>query len=366
MPLFGRLFVLNSSFNLNGLGWNQNLEKEFHPYKNEYEAGRVAVEYKGMYTVYCEKGEVYATVSGRMMHDAEAREDYPAVGDWVIIDPINTSADRTIIRGILKRKSKFTRKYAGPSTDGQIIAVNVDILFICMALNENYNLRRLERYLIMAWDSGATPVVLLTKSDLCSDVEEKIQQTELAAAGVDVHYSSCVNKTGLESIKKYIVPGRTIAFLGSSGVGKSSIINELTGDKIQEVREVSRIEGKGRHTTTNRELILLPDGGIVIDTPGMREFHLMDAEESVDSAFKDIESIGKSCRFSDCTHRTEPGCAVREAVESGVIDEKRLENYDKLRKEAEFMEKKASQKAARANKRNGKKSSRNSHIALED
>jgi ribosome biogenesis GTPase len=218
----------------------------------------------------------------------------------------------------------------------------------------------------MAWDSGATPIVLLTKSDLCDDIEEKLRDTQYVAAGVDVHFISCVDKSGFESIRKYIVPGRTIAFLGSSGVGKSSIINELAGEIRQEVQEISSIEGKGRHTTTNRELILLPGGGIVIDTPGMREFHLMDAAESVDSTFKDVESLGKLCRFSDCTHMNEPGCAVKDAVRSGAMDEKRLESYNKLKKEAEFMEKKASLKAARGNKRNGKKESRNSYSALED
>jgi ribosome small subunit-dependent GTPase A len=298
-----------------------------------------------MYNVYWQGGEIRASVSGKMIYTAAGREDYPAVGDWVIIDKPADGQDTVIIRGILKRKSKFSRKNAGNTFDEQIIAANIDIAFICMSLNENFNLRRLERYITMAWDSGANPVVLLTKSDLCGDIDEKLQEVAMTAIGVDTHCVSCLEKQGIEKIKSYLKRGCSAAFLGSSGVGKSSIINELLDEERQLTGEVSSIGNKGRHTTTSRELILIPDGGIVIDTPGMREFHLMDVGDSVDNAFEDIENLSLKCKFSNCTHSAEPGCAVRNAIETGLLDEERYSSYIKLKKEAAFMERKTSRAA---------------------
>ncbi len=327
------------------LGWNEDLEKEFAGYKDSCEVGRVAVEYKGLYKVYCENRETLAAISGKMIYSAAERDDYPAVGDWVVMDKSASDSDRAIIRGILRRKSKFSRKCAGNNVEEQIVAVNVDTLFICMSLNQNYNLRRLERFITMAWDSGAIPVVLLTKSDLCEDVDEKLKETRSAAIGVDVHCISCIDDSAAETVKNYIKPGLTVAFLGSSGVGKSTIINRLLGEERFDTQSVSDMGDRGRHTTTNRELIVLPQGGIVIDTPGMREFHILDTEEGIGTAFGDIESFAENCRFSDCTHTTEPGCAVKEAIESGALSEDRYNNYLKLKKEAEFVERKTNKKA---------------------
>ncbi|MDD2503567.1 MAG: ribosome small subunit-dependent GTPase A, partial [Clostridia bacterium] len=216
---------------------------------------------------------------------------------------------------------------------------------ICMSLNQNFNLRRLERFITMAWDSGAVPVVLLTKSDLCEDIEKKLKETKEAAIGVDVHCISCLNESAAEVVRNYIKPGHTIAFLGSSGVGKSTIINKLLGEERLDTQEISDLGDRGRHTTTNRELILLPEGGIVIDTPGMREFHILDVSESIGTAFGDIENFAQSCRFSDCTHTTEPQCAVREAIENGALSVERYDNYITLKKEAEFVERKTNKKA---------------------
>jgi ribosome biogenesis GTPase len=336
---------MNIKHNIKNLGWNENLEREFSKYKDLYTVGRIAVEYKHIYKVYLEEGEALASVSGKMNYGAVSREDYPAVGDWVVIDKVNSIVDRAFIHVILKRKSKFSRKYAGESTDEQIIATNVDIVFICMSLNDNFNLRRLERYIAAAWDSGARPVVVLTKADLCQDIEEKISQVSEVAIGIDVLCVSAVKKIGIENIKSYIKPGVTVAFLGSSGIGKSTIINELIGENIQETQEVSIIESKGKHTTTNRELIELPDGGVVIDTPGMREFHIMDVEESLDNTFEDIENLALKCKFSDCSHTSEPKCAVREAIENGTLSISRYENYLKLKKEAEFIKRKTDKKS---------------------
>lgn len=336
---------MNIKHNIKNLGWNESLEREFSEYRDLYTVGRIAVEYKHIYKVYLEEGEALASVSGKMNYEALGREDYPAVGDWVVLDRVNSIKDRAFIHRILKRKSKFSRKYAGESTDEQIVATNVDVVFICMSLNDNFNLRRLERYIAAAWDSGARPVVVLTKADLCQNIQEKISQVSEVAIGIDVLCVSAVNNIGIEDIKSYIKPGVTVAFLGSSGIGKSTIINELIGENIQETQEVSIIESKGKHTTTNRELIELPDGGVVIDTPGMREFHIMDVEESLDNTFEDIEELALKCKFSDCSHTSEPKCAVREAIENSTLSMSRYENYVKLKKEAEFIKRKTDKKA---------------------
>lgn len=336
---------MNINNNLRALGWNEDLEKEYTGISCSYEVGRVAVEYKGLYKIYCESKEVLATVSGKMIFSASERDDYPAVGDWVIIDKTPAVHDRTVIRGILSRKSKFSRKIAGNTIQEQIIAVNIDTAFICMSLNQNFNLRRLERFITMAWDSGATPVVLLTKSDLCENAEEKLEEAKESTIGADLYCVSCLDESAAEVVNNYIKPGQTLAFLGSSGVGKSTIINKLLGDERLDTREISDMGDRGRHTTTNRELILLPNGGIVIDTPGMREFHILDVDDSIGTAFCDIESIAQNCRFADCTHNTEPDCSVREAIESGSLSQERYNNYIKLKKEAEFVERKTNKKA---------------------
>ena len=336
---------MNRDLNLKALGWNNDLEKEFEAYRGTCLAGRVAVEYKGLYRVYCEGMEVLASVSGKLLYSAAEREDYPAVGDWVLLEKISSAEDRAIIRGILPRKSKFSRKCAGNTVNEQIVAVNVDIVFICMSLNQNFNLRRLERFITMAWNSGAVPVVLLTKADLCGDTEGKLAEAKEASIGVDVHCISSFDDSAVNIVRKYIEPGSTVAFLGSSGVGKSTVINRLLGENVLDTQAVSELGDRGRHTTTNRELILLPDGGIVIDTPGMREFHILDVEESLDSTFGDIHELSASCRFSDCTHTAEPGCAVLEAIENGTLQEERYNNYIKLKREAEFIERKTNKKA---------------------
>ena len=336
---------MSDKYDLYDLGWNESLNKEIKQYGDEYSIGRVAVEYRSLYKIYTENGSVLASVSGKMINSATSREDYPAVGDWVILDKNASQNDRTIIHRILRRKSKFSRKAAGNSFDEQIIAANIDIAFICMSLNNNFNLRRLERYITMAWDSGSRPIVLLTKADLCDDIENKLEQTSEILFGVDVHCISCVHKSGISEVKNYIKKGITVAFIGSSGVGKSTIINELLGESRQITQEVSSIGEKGRHTTTNRELLILPEGGVVIDTPGMRELHILDVSESIDTVFKDIEELSMRCKFSDCTHISEPRCAVKEAINDGTLSKKRYESYLKLKKEAAYTERKLNKKA---------------------
>lgn len=328
---------MDIKYNLYDLGWDDNLREEFQPYKNDFSAGRVCAEYKGMYKILTECGEVLGSISGKMNYSALERTDYPAVGDWVVIDIIKENIDKTIIHKILKRKSKFSRKAAGKVIEEQIIAVNIDILFICMSLNSNFNLRRIERYTTMAWESGAVPVILLTKSDLCQDAEEKIGLVETSAPGIDIIVVSSLENIGIDLVKSYLTNSKTGAFLGSSGVGKSSLINKLIGRDVLEVKRVRENDDKGMHTTTNRELFLLSDGGIVIDTPGMREFQILDADTGIDTSFEDIQELSLQCKFSNCSHNTEPGCAVKKAIEDGILSEARFNNYLKLKKEAEYM-----------------------------
>ncbi len=349
---------MKKAYNLNDLGWNKQFANEYAPYREVYDMGRVAVQYKNLYKVYCEKGELLASVSGKMNYGITGLQDYPAVGDWVLLGKTGHKEDRTVIHGILTRKSKFSRKTAGRTVEEQVIAANIDTVFICMSLNRNFNLRRLERYIALAWDSGAAPVVLLTKSDLSHDLEDRIEEASAVACGVDILTVSCINGSGLPEIGGYILPGRTVAFLGSSGVGKSTIINELLGEQRQFTREVRRDDDRGRHTTTNRELLLLPSGGIVIDTPGMRELHVLDVDQGIGTAFDDVESFAAGCRFADCSHTVEPGCRVREAIEAGELSEGRFENYLKLKKEASYVERKTDVKASMEYKQLMKKMSK--------
>jgi|LFRM01.2.fsa_nt_gb ribosome biogenesis GTPase len=345
-------------YDLRDLGWDKEYENEYKRCSGTYDVGRVAVQYKNLYKVYWAKGELLASISGKMNYEIADRREYPAVGDWVLLSGIGQDEERAVIQGIMTRRSRFSRKTAGRVVEEQVIAANIDIVFICMSLNQNFNLRRLERYITVSWDSGATPVVVLTKSDLCPYVMEKMEAAQNAAFGVDVLAVSCRNKSGLSQLRQYIQPGKTVAFLGSSGVGKSTIINELLGEEKQYTQAVRQDDDRGRHSTTNRELILLPGGGIVIDTPGMRELHVLDVEESIGSAFDDVEHFASGCKFTDCSHTVEPGCAVKDAIESGLLSRGRYENYIKLKKEADFIERKIDEKAGREYKQFKKKLSK--------
>lgn len=295
---------------------------------------RVTEQHRELYKVLGEQGEMAATVSGKLAYGAEDPAAYPAVGDWVMIDRQEADGGSAVIHHILRRKSLLSRRAAGTANVLQAIAANIDIIFICMSLNDDFNVRRIERYLTIAWDSMATPVVVLTKSDLCDDLQRKLRELSAVSAGADVLVCSAESRDGYQAINAYLERGKTIAFVGSSGVGKSTLINRLMGREVLATRTIREDDGKGRHTTTHRQLLLLPNGGIVIDTPGMRELQIGAGDLS--RTFEDIETIAAGCRYRDCSHTAEPGCRVRKAVENGTLSEKRLESYRKLQREMSY------------------------------
>ena len=321
-----------NKINMQNLGLSQRFLNESTLYIG-LTIGRVISQYKDLYKVICEKGELIAEVSGKFRFQVKTLSDYPGVGDFVMLDRDTDKNGNAIIHNVLTRKSAFIRKAAGTSNVEQIVAANIDLVFICMSLNNDFNLRRLERYLSIAWDSNAIPVVVLTKSDLCGDLAEKLLAVNSVAVGVDVVVTTSMSEDGYLQLLDYIKEGQTVAFIGSSGVGKTTLINGLLGENVFETKEL-RNDDKGKHTTTRRELIALQSGGVVIDTPGMRELGLESADLS--KAFFDINELSAKCKFNDCSHTSEPGCAVQQAIYDGFLSLERLESYRKLEKETKY------------------------------
>ena len=354
---------------LQELGWSEFFAQQTtHQSDGESSVvpARVAEENRELYRLFSERGEVLAEVSGKLRHATTSRADLPAVGDWVLAQ-LRLRENRATIHHVLRRKSKFARKTAGRKTEEQIVAANVDVVFLVSSLNRDFNSRRIERYLTLAWDSGARPVVVLNKADLCENAEAFRTETESAAMGARVVLTSATRGDGLaelrallrcraegtegyEALAMHQQSGLTAALLGSSGVGKSSLVNALLGAHswapnqpnlthgLLATQAVREGDDRGRHTTTSRQLLLVPGGGVLIDTPGMRELQLWDAADGIGRTFGDIRELAACCKFRDCKHQREPGCAVRAAVASKALDAERVESFHKLEREEQFLE----------------------------
>lgn len=317
---------------INSYGWSPALQHDFEPFAAQGLApGRVIVQQRGHWRLATDTGELEAQLSGRFLHEA-ADGEHPVAGDWVAAD-LRPEEGAATIRHVLSRATVFVRRASGPGGGAQVVAANVDVALLTASLNADLSLRRLERYLATAYESGAKPVIVLTKADTCDDVEGLTAQVEAMALNAPVHAVSARTGQGMAGLAEHLAPGRTAVLLGSSGVGKSTLVNALAGENLMATREIREDDARGRHTTTHRELVLLPSGALILDTPGMRELGLWDAEAGVAATFGDIEALAEACRFSDCQHTNEPGCAVRAALEDGNLDEDRLQSWRKLQRE---------------------------------
>jgi ribosome biogenesis GTPase len=317
-------------------GWTPLLEEQFAPFAEKgYLPGRVTLEYNQFLRVQTGEGEILAEVAGRLRYRAESRAELPAVGDWVALRPIHGPEPPRIV-AILPRRSQFVRKVKGQRTDQQVIAANVDTVFLMTSLNLDFNLRRLERYLAIALESGARPVLLLTKADLSPDPAGPLAEASRLAANLPCHSISALADDPMAwrtPLEPYLIPGQTIALIGSSGVGKSTLLNRLLGEDRQRVATIREVDDRGHHTTRHRELVLLPNQTLVLDTPGMREIQLWDLEDGVETVFDDIDHLAQGCRFRDCSHEREPGCAVQAAITAQSLSPARLDSYRKLQLE---------------------------------
>jgi len=339
--------IVNMDITINkieDLGWDEFFESNRKKFElDNFKVARVIAEYKGAYKIKNTSGEYLAKITGKQMFNATSREDFPAVGDWVVI----TEADKeqATIQKVLPRKTVMKRKYGdknriGEKNETQIIAANIDVALVIESVDRDYNLNRMERYFAIANDGGIKPAIILNKTDLISkeELETKISEIKNRLTDADVITTSTLTNEGLEKLKKYIVKGKTYCFLGSSGVGKSSLINKLLGEEIIKTENIGARSDRGKHTTTSRGMYFLTDGGIVIDNPGVREVGMTDVSVGVDKLFDEIIALAQKCKFVDCTHTREPGCAVLTELQSGKLDKSKYANYISLKKETEHYE----------------------------
>ncbi|UCG38345.1 MAG: ribosome small subunit-dependent GTPase A [bacterium] len=324
-------------YHLSALGFGPFFEQQLQSWVDDGGIpARIAAEHRGGYVVWSAAGSGRAQLAGRLRPEL-ADAGAPGVGDWVVIRDAPAADHETVIERIFKRRTVFTRGAAGREARVQVVAANVDLVFAVCGLDADFNVRRIERYLARIWASGAQPAVILNKADICADIDARVAEVESHAIGVPVHVISALHSEGLEEVRACIQYGMTVALVGSSGAGKSTLVNALLGEERMRTGELRAKDGRGRHITTHRQLILLPGGGLLLDTPGMRELQLLD-DEGIDTVFEDIAALASRCRFRDCRHDTEPGCAVKEAVESGALDTRRFANYRKLEREAQANE----------------------------
>lgn len=338
---------------LDQLGWNEFFIEAFEKMAlGGCVPARVTKQARYGYLIQVEGKEIPAEPSGRVK-----AENLPAVGDWVAVN-VNEDGDGGVIQGILPRRTVFSRKVPGEVTSEQIVAANVDFVFLVVGMDRDFNLRRIERYMTLIYNSGASPVVVLNKADMCADVQGRQAEAEAVAPGAPVHSVSAQSGAGVDELRGYLLKGRTIAFLGSSGAGKSTLINRLLGEERMATGEVRNGDGKGKHTTSHRELVLLPEGGALIDTPGMREIQVWGEADGLLGSFPEIGQMSYGCRFRDCRHEMEPGCAVLKAVDDGELPEERYGSYIKLREELENLKLRKSESARRDEKLQGRRFSR--------
>lgn len=341
---------------LQALGWNSFFDSLFLAYQRDgFVAGRVTAEHRGLYLLHTETGDIPGEISGKFRHQTQSSLDFPAVGDWVVIQP---GAERAIIHQVLPRKSIFVRKAVQAGVEAQVIAANVDTAFLVSGLDHDFNPRRIERYLLLALESGAKPVIVLNKADVCDDLGAAIADVEaiLPQRGdrIPIVTLSALQSSGLGALQPYLVPSQTVVLLGSSGVGKSTLMNQLMGDAVQPTQSVRQQDSRGRHTTTHRELFRVPGGVLLLDTPGMRELQPWVAESSLPQTFDDIEVLAAQCRFRDCRHQHEPGCAVQDALASGELARDRLTSYLKLQREMQHLARQQDEQQQRAEKQRWK------------
>ncbi|PVM88079.1 ribosome small subunit-dependent GTPase A [Caulobacter endophyticus] len=346
-------------------GWSDRLEKAFEPHARAgHAAGRVVVQQRNGYLVVTAQGEVRAKLSGRLRHEAQ-EAGHPAVGDWVALS-MNLAERTATIQAVVPRRTALVRRAADSVQTPQVVAANVDLAFIVTSMNGDLNPRRIERYLAAAWQSGARPVVVLTKSDICAEAASLAADVEALAAGCPVVIVSAREGLGLDALLAHLAPGETCVLIGSSGVGKSTLVNTLLGERRMATQSIREADDRGRHTTSHRELALLPGGGLVIDTPGVREVGLVEADEGVSQVFDDIERLAETCKFGDCSHANEPGCAVQGAILSGDLDPKRWEHFRKLAQELAAVEEKAARAFKDAERRRLGKAQKSYRTARKD